>query len=135
MALRFNLDTPPGRSLRIPNASMQSDWLQVFPVEKKMAGAAATFVSTTGNRDAPSESDLADLFDLSPTQQQIVLRLFEGQPRDEIGNHLQIARNTMKTHVSTHVNKARHLAPNGDDEFVLEGEGAQITAMMSPPPG
>ena len=100
LASRFHLDAPPGRSLRVPSASGESDWLlQIFPVEKNMAGAAVIFVSTTATSKRPAASDLADLFDLSPMQQQIALRLFDGDLPAQLGDHLRITRNTLKTHL------------------------------------
>jgi DNA-binding CsgD family transcriptional regulator len=99
MARRFNLPNPPGGALRVPTKSGESDWLlQVFPVEKKMAGTAVIFISTTATSRRPNESDLTNLFELSPMQRQIALRLFEGGLASDIADNLRITRNTFKTH-------------------------------------
>jgi DNA-binding CsgD family transcriptional regulator len=100
LAQRFNLEAPPGSALWVPRVSDASNWLlQMLPAEKKMAGTAVIFISTSAAKNGATESDLADLFDLSPMQRQIALRLFEGQRPNEVGDQLGITRNTFKTHV------------------------------------
>jgi DNA-binding CsgD family transcriptional regulator len=100
LAKEFNLETSPGRALRVARPSGAPDWLiQIIPVERKMAGAAVLFLTSAAMPDAPAESDLADLYDLSPMQRQGALRLFPGSTPDEIGEGLRITRNTLKTHL------------------------------------
>ncbi len=99
LAHEFNLPAPAGGAIGVTRPSGAPDWLlQIFPVEKKMPGAALVLIVSAGT-DSPSESDLAKLFNLSTMQAQISLRLFEGQPANEIGDGLGISRNTLKTHV------------------------------------
>jgi DNA-binding CsgD family transcriptional regulator len=87
-------------ALRVPSASGETDFLlQVFPVEQKLAGAAVIFMSTTASSHGPAESDLAHLFDLSPMQRRIALRLLEERPARKVAEDLGISRNTFKTHL------------------------------------
>lgn len=100
VARRLAVFSPPGRALRIPGSAEGSGWLmQIFPVEKEMAGLALIFLTPWAAADAPAESDLGELFGLSPAQRRIALALFEGRAPHEIGEHLGITQNTMKTHV------------------------------------
>jgi DNA-binding CsgD family transcriptional regulator len=100
LAKRFGLQTPPGSAFRVPRPSRMSHWqFQIFPVEKRMSGAAVVFIVPSDVSDSPGESDLEALFDLSPMQSWIALRLFAGQELSDIEENLGIGRNTLKTHL------------------------------------
>ncbi len=89
-----------GGSFRIPRPSGESSWLvQVFPVDKRMPGAAVIFIVPHAATGSLAESDLVGLFDLSPQQARIALLLFEGDPTNDIGDRLGITRHTLKTHL------------------------------------
>ena len=100
LARRLELQTPRGDAVRVRHPSGERDWLlQIFPVDQRMAGAAVIFILSSEDTSAPTESDLAGLFGLSPMQTRIALRLFEGQESGEIGEKLGITRNTLNTHL------------------------------------
>jgi DNA-binding CsgD family transcriptional regulator len=89
-----------GPAIRVPRPSGSPDWLlQISPVDNRMAGTAIVTIATAEPSSEPSETDLSDLFQLSPAQSQVALRLFRGQSADEISAALRITRNTLKTHM------------------------------------
>ena len=100
--------TSAGGTLCVPRTSDKRDYcLLITPLKTSTfcdiqhQPYAAIFISDPEKQIEISEEDLCSIFNLSPAESRIAVRLCRGQEIEEISDELDLSKNTIKTHAKS----------------------------------
>ena len=133
--------TSSGGTLLVPRSTNKRGYnLLVTPLKTstfcnvEQQPYAALFISDPEKQIEASEETLCSIFNLSPAEARIAVRLCKGKELEEIGDELRLSKNTVKTHAKSVYKKT---GTNRKDGLVrlLMGSISSLKKVTFSPPG